>query len=76
MLESLTLKVKTNAERQRNSMLERGSWQKVFVKKLVDQGVSHDYAMMAMGLACEERQTSYIEGYNKGFNDGTKHKEI
>ena len=54
----------------------RGAWQKVFVKKLVDQGVSYDHAMIAMGLACEERQNSYIEGYNKGFNDGHRSKNV
>lgn len=55
--------------------MERGEWQKVFVKKLVDQGVPHKHAMIAMGLACDERQSAYIEGYNKGFNDGVSYKK-
>ena len=51
---------------------ERGKWQKAFVKKLVDQGFTHEHAMIAMALTCEERQNAYMDGYNKGFNEGNK----
>ena len=43
-----------------------GEWQKTFVSKLTDQGVSHEHAMLAMALTCEERQKAYMQGYDKG----------
>jgi hypothetical protein len=51
---------------------ERGAWQKLFVLKLTEQGVSHKDAMLAMALTCEERQKAYTQGYQKGYNDGDK----
>jgi hypothetical protein len=48
----------------------RGEWQKSFVLKLVKEvGLTHTDAMEIMGLVCEERQTAYMEGYVKGYND-------
>ena len=44
-----------------------GEWQKIFVRKLVDSGLSHDHAMIAMGLACDERMASHMVGYGRGF---------
>lgn len=52
--------------------LKRGSWQKSFVRQLVGIGIPHNDAMIALGVACEYRQTAYIEGYGNGFNDGHK----
>ena len=48
----------------------RGSWQKPFVKKLIEAGLSHEHAMIAMAQTCEERASTYMQGYNKGYNDG------
>jgi len=48
----------------------RGEWQKIYVGKLVDSGLSYEHAMIAMGVTCEQREKAYIQGYEKGFNDG------
>jgi len=53
----------------REFFIERGEWQKEYVCKLVEQGVSYGHAMIAMGLTCEERLKSYMQGYERGYND-------
>lgn len=47
-----------------------GEWQRIFVGELNKRGLSFEHAMIAMGLACDQRQASYMEGYEKGFQDG------
>jgi len=56
--------------------MERGEWQKKFVSELVEKGFSYEHAMMAMGLACEERQKAYMQGYEKGYDDYDKNKKV
>lgn len=47
-----------------------GEWQKLFVKRLIWQvGLTHDDAMKVMGIVCDIRQVSYMEGYNKCWDD-------
>ena len=55
---------------------KRGAWQKVFVKKLTDDGVPHDSAMLAMALCADERQMAYMQGYDKGYEDGCKDEKV
>ena len=57
-------------------MDQLGEWQKEYVDKLVIQGVPHDFAMLAMGLTCEERQKAYMQGYEMGYNDKDKLIEL
>jgi hypothetical protein len=59
-----------------SEMVKRGEWQKKFVQQLVENGVSHNDAMVAMGLCCEERQVAYMQGYNRGFEKGIEYKKI
>ena len=49
--------------------MERSSdmWQTIFVSCLVDLGLSHDMAMLAMGKVCELRQKAYMEGFERGW---------
>lgn len=49
---------------------ERGVWQRVFVKKLTDMGIDGEQSMKIMGLVCEEREHTYVQGNSKGYNDG------
>jgi hypothetical protein len=52
-----------------------GAWQRPFVNKLVEQGVSHTHAVMAMALTCDERQKAYMQGYDKGWTAALEQKE-
>lgn len=44
-----------------------GEWQKLFVNKLVDQGLTYTDAMKVMGIVCDVRQVAYMEGYERGW---------
>jgi hypothetical protein len=44
-----------------------GEWQKIFVSKLVEQGIAYETAMLVMAWVCEAREKAYMEGYDRGF---------
>ena len=46
-------------------------WQKIFVERLVDLGLSHDMAMLIMGKTCDLRQKAYMQGYSHGWTAST-----
>lgn len=45
---------------------------KELVSQLLAIGVPYQAARNAIGLIVEERESSYQEGYRKGFNDGAE----
>lgn len=55
--------------------MERGAWQKKFVTELRARGLSGKDAMAAMVLAVEEKQQSYMLGYDRGYGDRAKEVE-
>lgn len=56
-------------------IIKSAEWQRKFVNKLVEMGLTHDHAMIAMGLCCEERLNAYIQGCNAGFDSGFKNQQ-
>jgi hypothetical protein len=50
--------------------VETGFNHKAFVAKLKKDGLTHEQAMIALGLACEVAMTAYIQGYNNGYGYG------
>ena len=48
----------------------RGEWQKTFVKKCKEFGLSEYDARTAMGITCEYRNNAFIDGHNHGMNIG------
>lgn len=58
-----------------SEMVERGEWQKRFVRHLTGVGLSHNDAMIAMGLCCEYRQEAYMQGFNRGFEKGIEYEK-
>lgn len=49
---------------------EKPSWDKQLVITLKERGLTHEHAMIAVGETAEHRQTAYMEGHNKGYDEG------
>lgn len=48
------------------------TWDKVACKHLMDQGLSFEHAMIAVGQIAEHRQAADRIGYSRGYNMGYK----
>lgn len=48
------------------------NWDKLATVELKKLGLSWEDARKAVGIIAEHRQKCYLQGYNKGYNDGVE----